>query len=82
MIGDVPMTPEDRVQAEIDELSAECIKCQRDFAKAGIAFSARMCSSCSTGIRLHQLGMKTSTAEQKWGSIDWNSSRWKNYYKG
>lgn len=82
MIGDVPMTPEEKLQAEMDDLNAECAKCQQDFAKAGIPLSARMCNACSTGIKLHQLGMKTSTAEKKWGNIDWNSSRWKTYYHG
>lgn len=82
MIGDVPMTHEEKVQDEIDALSVECTKCQQDFAKAGIQFSAHMCSSCTTGIRLHQLGMQISSAERKWGNIDWNSSRWKNYYNG
>ena len=65
-----------------EELNQKCFQCAEAFEKDGIPFSTSMCKFCMTGFEIHQELIKESEAEQKWGAIDWTSSKWKDYYKG
>ncbi len=69
-----------RAQQEVEECNAECMKCRKDYERAGIEFSVHVCSMCPIGAKLHQELLKISDGERKFGAIDWNSSQYKKYY--
>lgn len=73
------MTAEEKV---IEECNEECRICQKDFQKSGIKFSPTMCKFCPTGQKLHETLKKVNSAEKKWDKLDWNSSQFKDYYRG
>ncbi len=68
--------------ALLEECNRECLQCQKDYEKKGLTFLPSACKFCSNGRRIHELQLKTSETEREWGSLDWNSSSLKEYYKG
>ncbi len=66
----------------IEKCNEECRRCQEDFQKSGIEFRSSMCRFCPTGQKLHEALKKTNSAEKQWDNIDWNSSKWKDFYQG
>ena len=69
-------------QEIIDECNEECVRCRKDFEKSEIEFNPKMCSVCSTGIRLHKALCRENDGEKAWNEINWTESKWKRYYKG
>ena len=63
-------------------MDAQCRDCMDAFEKDQIPFNPRMCNTCQHGRKLHELEMKQSEAERKWGRCDWNSSKLKGFYHG
>lgn len=68
--------------AIVKECNEECQKCKMDFDKDGIEFSPSMCKFCDNGQKLHKALCQTSEAEKAWDKTDWNSSKYKDLYKG
>lgn len=66
----------------IEECNQECQVCREDFEKAGVDFSHVMCRGCTNGHKLHNALCRVSPGERAWGNLDWNSSRYENYYNG
>lgn len=70
------------LEAQIKECNEECQSCMESFQRDGITFSSNLCHYCPNGAKLHQLLIKVSEAEAKWGSLDWNSCKYKTFYNG
>lgn len=66
----------------VEECNRECRKCHEEFAREGMQFSHGMCKCCPNGFKLHEALCHVSPAEQKWDKLDWNSSKFKDYYNG
>ncbi len=70
------------IKQRIEEGQRECKKCIDDFTTFNGQFSPKFCKACEHGIRLHKLEVKVSDSEKKWGTCDWNSSQYTNFYNG
>ena len=66
----------------IEECNQECQACREDFEKAGIFFTHTMCAGCSNGHKLHNALCRVSPAEEAWGKLAWNSSKYEDLYHG
>ena len=66
----------------IESCNKICQKCKKNFEQDGIDFSPSMCKFCDNGQKLHQALSQSSDSEKKWDSINWNSSKFKTFYKG
>lgn len=76
------MDEQTNIEREVERLNEKCMSCQEEFLKEGFSFSPAMCRYCQTGAKLHELLEQSSNAEAKWGKLDWNSSKYGEYYKG
>lgn len=76
------MEEHDDIELEIEKCNEECKSCQVNFQKEGITFSPTLCRYCPTGAKLHRMLVRVSDSEAKWGSLDWNSSKYEKYYNG
>lgn len=70
------------LEEKIKKLNEECGKCQQDFQECKISFSPSICKTCKIGAKLHDLLKKAYEGEKKWDAIDWESSKYKDFYNG
>ena len=68
------MEKNQKKQERLDELIQRCMLCLENKQKNFEPFSVQSCAACSIGQEIHRLD------NPKWNTIDWNSSRFKDYY--
>lgn len=61
-----------------EELNEKCKKCMAEANKEiGTSFDYSKCERCAVGRAIHKLEVRSSS---KWNDVDWNDSRYKEFY--
>ena len=63
----------------LEELNQICKECLEKATKRFETIDARSCSYCAIGQEIHKLEV---TENSQWNKVDWNASKYKNWYHG